>query len=876
MKKCIKIPFVILNLILTGSVFSKNIEIEKNEGFLRTKIFSNKELLTFNKLGQNLTFKTLNAEVYESLKEDFSDLEKNNPYIEKITIIEPKEGNTVFGYEVQLKKNVEIFSFYKQRENAYYIDFWRDGGEVKEKSAAIANVPAQKVSEVKVVKKPEVKQVVSIKPVEEVVVKKDPVFRDFRYGASFIWNYDPILPKISKSIYLDRKTPEFFYPVKDRAFDKSEKEAHLQLNVNLFRKKKWGLMAKSIKLYEEKYKADENQPFNEYLKANALLKDSTENGDIKPLDTAVAMFSNIAEKSQDYDMRKAIYKYLIQFYYEKNDNLSTLKYAKRYFADAKENFDYEELEYATEIVLVSLSNLNQIENIQTLISEKTIQKILPAQKLISYELYTLLKLGQEDQVIKVYENFRKSTKGEVLESILYNVAEAYFRKAEYEKAITVYDEFLSKYSFHTSSSAARLRIALASDLLARKEDEVLELYKGAINKSEIGSISTEARIRYVGLRSIRKIKQDSDDKEVRIFLDKGTDKGLDKNLEKLLWLTRLRTFIIDKKFEEALTFLTALPLSTMNKSDKVVFEGDGAEIIYGIIKHNYDNGEFARCIRAWEIYKDVYFEKVAADPEIQFIIAKSYANLGLWNGFERVYGQLIDDKKEKARTFPLWLARNNVVTGIVIEKELQVLRNIKLGNWASVESLVNDIAKMAPGYTKTEFYKAQALYMQKKYSQAEQEFERFFSKNINFSQIDGKDLVDSIVNYLESIYEQSKYDKFIDVSDALVKDASKLDVDKKAIQTMKERVSYLRIEILYSQAKPGSVTESENFLKDFKTSSYENRVKFLLGRENIRTNKLAEGEKILNDLINSSTTPEYIKEMARSELTLLNLKKRTL
>ncbi len=877
MKKSNVITFIIFLTIFCWSTPAKIVEAESNDGFFRVKVYTNKELIKITRVGKVLTLRTLDSEVFNSLKNEIQAV-KNSPYVQSVTEIEPTEGNAVFAVNVNLKDDVEIFSFYKNRDVAYFIDFWRDGGSVSQKSSALkTDVPTAK-PEATVAKKvtPEIKKVVRVKPIVKKVTPKERDYRDFRYGASFIWDYAPILPKISKTIFLDRKTPEYFYPIEDRKFEKDDKEAHMQLTINLYRKQKWGLMAKSIKLYQEKYKEDANFALNEYMKANALLRESTTAGDLKPVDTAIAMFSNIAEKTPVYEFRRGIYKYLIQYYLEKQDNITTLKYAKRFFADAKENFDYEELEYATELMLLSLANLNQIDKIQSLISEKTIQKILPRQKQIAYEMYTFLKLGDEAQVLKIYEGFAKRTKGDLLPSIYYNAAEAYFRQASYTKSIAEYDKFLSKYSFHSSSSAARLRIALASDITGRKENELEELYKNAINRSQAVDVSLEARIRYVGLRAIRKIKTTSEDKEVRFFLDKGDQTNLSADLERLLWLTRLRSFIVEGEFQNALTFLTALPLAGMDNSFKVVFEGDGAEVVYGIIKKSYDNGEYAKSIRAWEIYKGVYFEKVAADPEIQFIIAKSYANLGLWEGFQKIYELIGQTKNQKNRTYPIWVARTSTENSDLLEKQLQILRNVKLGNWKSVEELTKEMDKLAPGNAVSEFYRALSLYGQKNFSQAESVYERFFSKNVNFDLIDGKDLVDSVVNYLESIYEQAKYAKFIDVSDALVKDASSFKVDKAVVHRMKDRVGYLRLEILFTQNKANVLEEANKFVKVFKDSSYINRIKFLLGRENLRLKKFDEGEKILSELINSNSAENYIKEMARSELTLLNLKKRTL
>jgi tetratricopeptide (TPR) repeat protein len=868
--------FTILIAAFISTASAKIVETETNDGFFRTKLYAQKELLKVNKLGNKITLKTLNNEVYEELLKDLKAI-NNKKFISKINNVEPREGNNLFIVELVLKPGVEVFSFYKNRDKAYFVDFWKEEKPLKRKMSAI-KAPAKKKAVAKpivVKRKSAPKKVVRVKVVKKAP-KKVSKYRDFRYGASFIWDYKALNPKISRSIRLNRKTPEYFFPIKDREFEKSEKEAHVQLTVNLYRKKKWGLMYKSIKLYEKKYGDDKNHTINEYMKANALLRESRDRDDLKPTETAVAMFSNIAEKSTEYEMRKGIFKYLIQYYVEKGDNIRSMKYAKRFFADAKENFDYEELEYAAELILFSLARINQIEKIQEIMRDKTLLKVISKQKMIAYEMFTLLKLGNEEQVIKEFERFTKANKGSVLPSIYYNAAEAYFRQSQYKKAIKVFDTFLSKYSYHTNSSHARLRIALASDILEKKPEVVLELYKNTINRSQDKNVSLEARIRYVAFRTIRNRKTNAADQETRIFLDKGEKDKVGKDLERVLWLTRLRTFIVDKEYENALTFLTALPLASMKPSYKKVFEGDGAEVVYGIIKKNYELGNYGKAIRAWEIYKNVYFEKVAADTEIQFVVAKSYINLGLWDGFQRTYSRMLDKEKEKVRSFPIWVTRLSKSNRNVIGKELQVLRNIKLKNWGSVDKIVSEIEKSYPAYPKKNFFRALAHYNQKQYAKAESEYEKFYSSNKNFQSIDGKDLVDSVKNYVESIYEQAKYNKFLEVSEGLLKDASKFAVEKPVFNAMAERIKYLRLEVLFSKQNPNALTDAEKFVKNFEKSTYINRIKFLLGRENLRTNNLKKGEEILNGLINGNDVADYIKEMARAELTLLNLKKRTL
>lgn len=856
---------------------------ELHKDFLRVKFFLDKKLVNVDKTSSQVSFSTLDADIYRQVKDGLKDFQSSK-YIKNISYTEPTSGNNVFTISLQLKKQVEVFSFYKNRDRAYYVDFWRDGA-VSNKQAAIKSTPTlvkntSTAIEPKFVSKKSIVKTKSRPTTKKKVVKKAPVkkqkeFRDFRYGASFIWNYAPLAPQLKKQILTNRKTAEYFYPIKNFDYKKNEQQAHMQLTLNLYRKGKWGLMYKSIKLYEQKFKNAYN-PFNDYMKANALLRETLEKGDIKPVDTAVSMYTNIVDRTDIYDLRKGIYKYLVQFYKERQDYVKALKYAKRFFSDAKENFDYEELEYTGEYILSSLANLNQVEKVKNLINDKTLIKIISKQKLKAYEIYTYLKQNDEEKAIEAYENFEKSHKGEFLGSIYYNAAEAYFRTSQYDKAYRVYDTFISKYSYMTQAGHARMRMALISDIQDKSKSVVLELYKNTINRAQDSDVSLEARIRYVGLRTIRKNNPNTQDLETRIFLDKGTDKKLNKDLEMLLWQTRLRSFIVDGKYEEALTFLTALPIAGMKISDKKVFEADGAEIVYGIIKSNFDQGKFARAIRAWEIYKNTYFKKIGADPEIQFIIAKSYINLTLWDGFQKMYEKMIASKKETAHTFPLWVPRKEVKKLDLYKNELQILRNLKLKNYESVDRIIASTEKSYPNFEKITFYKALAHYKKNEYSKAEKEYEKFYASNANANTIDPKDLVDSIQYYLESIFESKKYDKYLKVSSALLKDASAFQIADVVVEELKERVNYQRIEILFKKSNKLASDEARVFLDEFKTSLYKNRVKFLLGKESLRLNDFTTGEKLLNEILSDKDAKDYLKELVRSELTLINLKKRTL
>lgn len=864
--------------IISASALAEKVFLKEEAGdYFRMKFYSSKELLKVNKINNKIYVKTLNDDLYQNLKKDLMNLK--NSKIKSIEKNLPSEGNNVFGFTITLNEDIEIFTFYKEREKAYFVDLWKDENEISQKSAAV-KAPAPKVvkqSPAKKIAKVQKKRVVRLKPSKvKKVVNKELPYRDYRYGAPFIYNYEALIPDLKDFIDLSRKTPEYFYPIKDRNFEESDKEAHMQLSVNFYKKRKYGLMYKSIKLYEKKYGEDENYSFNEYLKANALLRESRDKGDLKPIQTSISMFSNIVDRTKDYELRKGLSKYMIQFFLAKDDYIQTLKYAKRFFADAKENFDYEELEHASELMFHCLAKLNQTEQIEELAREKTINKIISKQKILAYELYSLLNNNKEDQAISNYEKFVTKNTGVLLPSIYFNVGEAYFRNSDYDKAIKIYDELLDKHSYHSGSSKARVRIAHAYEILGKNFSETLALYKNAINRSQDKDASFEAKLRYVSLRTIRKKEPTKEDIETRVFIEADDKTKLNDDLQELLWLVRLRTFIVDKEYNKALSFLTALPLTSMKAEIKKVFHGDGAEIVFGIIQKNYNQNKFSRAIRAWEIYKEIYFSKVAMDPSIQFIIAKSYLNLGLWDGFERIYSNLASADNVKVRSYPIWLKRQEIDGRNAILSELKLIRNIKLKNWDTVSRLISQMKSRKSSSAKAIFYQALASFEMKKYKDAESSFETFFAKSSNFNSIDGNDLILSVGNYLESIYKLIKKDKFLEVSQALLKDVQKIGDNAQALQNLKERVGYLRSEILFSSLSPKAENEAKAFLDEYEKSEYRNRVKYLYGRHLIKINKDDEGKKFLNELVNDKDTEPYIKEMAKSELTLLNLRNRSI
>lgn len=941
--KFLTIFFVSIFILENISFAQSLLDQEKATTYLRWNFFTGRDQLQFNKKGNKVIIRTLNTELYNNLKAELSSLKIDPSYIKGVSYKETDSDTSsanALAVEIELKNDsVEMFSFYRERDKKYVVDFWMDGDSVSLNKASVKKAVTENateeqgaaVEEEKVelpaaqpvkpaapaitaapkAKKPAVKKEpkeVAAEVIEKVKEDKllsniviDPSkpraltekelameeeeskkpFRDFRYGATFIWDYDPIAPAYKQVVNLKTKIPEIFFPIANRQFKKSEKEAHLQLTINLYRKRKWGLMYKSIKLFQEKYGQMAEWELIEFIKANAILRENIDAPNPELFKNAMNMLITLSEKSDNYEMKKAIYKYLLTYYMERGEHLKTLQTAKNYYAGTRDSFDFEESIIPAEAMLNSLAKLGQIEKIQELATEKTMKKVLPAQMILAYQTFAYLRAGDLTSLISLYEKNKASLAKPVDPVIMYNTAEAYFRSGRYPEAMALYQDFVKNYSHEFVASNANLRIALCSDLLDRNYNDTLDLYKKAIDQSVDSNVSYEARIRYVAFRSVRKMELDDRDREIRIFLesDKNSKATPDKNLTKLLQQVRLRTLIVDEKYKEALAYLSLIPTVSMPRIDSRVFEGDGAEIVFGIISDLYKKSEYSQVIKAWQTYKDKYVDKVAQDPFINFVVGSSYIKLGLYKGFDDVYASFEKLKDTPNRTFPLWVRRSMNQKASDLLAELVLIKDIKLQNWDLVQKNLASLEKKMLNNNKLNYYKGLVAFNQKNYPEAVTQFENFFSKQDQRIIYDPSDVADMIRAYTDSIYEQGQSDKFLKVSEAILNDTSSFGTDNAYIQNVRERIAYLGIEISAGK-KSENYMLFEKKINDFKKANpksiYTGRVNYLLGQAMIKNQKVKEGREVFTNLMNDKDTSDYIKELAKSELSLLNLKEKTL
>jgi hypothetical protein len=333
--------------------------------------------------------------------------------------------------------------------------------------------------------------------------------------------------------------------------------------------------------------------------------------------------------------------------------------------------------------------------------------------------------------------------------------------------------------------------------------------------------------------------------------------------------------INNEKYSDAIAYLSTIPLETLKLIDKRTFEGEGAEIVLGLIKSSYLKKDYSKAVKTWEIYKEKYENKVASSTYLNFIIADSYLKLGFKSSFNREFDRLKNLKNGKIRTFPRWVTahKNIKVTDYIVELEIE--KRMLAKDWKGLSDyLESNRTNKNINYN---YYKGVVSYELKEYNKSVASYENILvNPNIN-NFLSPAQSQNMLTTYIEALNKGNDSKRFRNNVSALINDLRR--GAKKEYAAMLERFEYLYVESLYSEKKVNFkliLTKANDYLASFINSSYKDRVSFLKGVSLIQTSQEAMGEKVLKSLLNNSKTPEYLKGLARTELSTLAIKNKTL
>jgi tetratricopeptide (TPR) repeat protein len=874
-------------LVLIGATLHVSADVITQENFkthYRFNIIIPKDQVSITKSQNTVTLQTVNLSLFEQLSSELKKQNFDSQYINQVTYSQESFPQKPATIKFELKSEaVELFSFYRDPERKYILDFWLNNELLQQKSVALAKPLPLPNNETKTssrspiplaLKKPKKSILEVVEVASEVTKTANPDYRDFRYGASYIWDYQPLLPPLERDINLQSKIPDSLYPVKDRENLKDSREAHLQLSINFYRQEKFGLMNKSITLYEKKYGRNADRIVNDYLKVNSILRTNLAKNQKPLMLSAINLLSQILERTEDYQLKKAIYRFMLQYYVDQKDMIKSLELSKKFFVEARAEFDHEMVIHCSQVILHHLAMLKQNQKIQEFLEDKKLVAILPAQIGLAYTSYALLLDGKTREIIRTYEQNKTSLVKPVHPSILFNVAESYFREAQFDQAFAAFDEMIADYGHLLFTSYARTRLALIYDVTDKPARETLVLYKNAIDRATLADARYEAKVRLVALSLARKFKPQADDEDTEVFLEQTADeaKALTPELKKTLWLVRLRILINKQKYQEALAYLTSIPIDTLKPAEKRVFDGDGAEIVYGYIQSLYLTEDYSRAVKIWEVYRQKYETKVARNPFMNFLVAESYLRLGLTKSFDRALKDL-ELSDEVYREYPEWVKRLKEQKLADYQTELSLIKAVLLKDWSESRAKLASLPVSLRNSVQSSFYQGLVDYNEGKYAEASDAFEKVLTESGPKNQLSPRQMADLLMSYVESLYQLKDTDRFRTVVTALSRDIEK---SKSApILNIGERVNYLLIESLTGEQKP-NYGEVEMLTRSFKTkfqkSPYISRIEYLLGISLIRNDKIKEGKSVLQDLISEGKAPGYIREMARTELSALELK----
>ncbi len=422
-----------------------------------------------------------------------------------------------------------------------------------------------------------------------------------------------------------------------------------------------------------------------------------------------------------------------------------------------------------------------------------------------------------------------------------------------------------------------MRIALSYDFMDEAPKKVLELYRNTIDRAGNFGVRYEAKVRYVGLGVARKKQLSPSDEEKIVFLEHAPEEvqalRKNKDLQQLLWLVRLRTLINTNKLKKALSYLTSLPLNSFKSVERRMFEADGAEIVYGLIRELYNESNYADAIKYWEIYRNKYLNKVALNPYLNFLICHAYLKLGLNDSFKRTYASFKKLKDEKINTFPMWIPRRNIGTVKGMLAELDLLKLMKEKQWKKAAKATATLKKVQKDFPKIDYYRGVIAYQLKDFNEARKHFEMIFGKKYKM-EMTSHEVTLMVNSYIDSLYQSGDEAKFQEVAKAFLNDLSKSALPEGQRKLLVEKTSYLLIESIASDKNVDFENLDQltsSFTKNFDKSIYLGRVIYLQGCNLLKNERIDQGKAILEKLINNKSVPEYIKQLAQTELSSVEL-----
>jgi tetratricopeptide (TPR) repeat protein len=844
---------------------------ENTSNYLRWLLSVDQNQLTVSKTGNLVLLETFDLKLFDQLVTSLQSTKLDEKYISKIQFSKEYLPERPAQVQMSLKgAEVELFKFYRSDYSQLVMDFWINSAakDSQQEVTNINNTSVQPPSDLPAKAKVEEKKstVDQLKFVQSGVENDKNTeslsSTDFRYGSTFIWKYPPLLPIKPQDIALETKTPDFYVPVPEPEVH-SKGDAFKKLMLNFYKKKKYGKLAstKAIYLSQEKV-SDEDKGFIAYLEANILLEsaiDSNEASKSTLLTSGIRTLEEAAKLSKNDDIKIIAKRFLIQYYLNKNDFRNSLIESKNFFVQVSEMKQAQLMYQAVKSKLYSLSLLGETDKIEELLKEPTVELWLDSQEGLSYKFYTLYQNQQYQKLLAQFEKLEKGLTHPIESSLIYHVAESYFQVGEIQQSKKYYDYYLKNYTQTTYSSYAYVRLGLCSELLGDAPEKSISLYLEAINKSTMPQARYEAKVRLVGVGHNRATNITSSATSLLGFLTPASDEDvyIKEDLKKLLWQSRLRSFLKTGKYKEAWSYYTTLPLDNLHPDQRETFERDGTEIVLGLMQAAFQEGNDAQVLKLWGLHSLEFGGKMQFRKPALYYASASSMKLGLKENSLKLLNQFKENGEDG---YPLWVHRTSLEWDM---KGIEIKQLISSEKWNEAEAM---LATMDENNGSSIWAKTNLLMQKENYKDAQAFIEQVLTSTKKMKLLSHGDLSEIIDKYLTVL---EKNENGVRYQKRLLALIPALSPKIQSLSSNRERTIFLLLESYFQDSKV-TWDKIDNAWNDFKesypSSLYLPRINYSKANYLLRNSKTAEAKKILNELVGDTKTPEPIKKMSQSDL----------
>jgi tetratricopeptide (TPR) repeat protein len=704
--------------------------------------------------------------------------------------------------------------------------------------------------------------------VQEIIAADNtsPLYKEFRYGASLVWEIRSEVPAIEKIDGLTLQTPMVFYtpPKLDETKNNKSERALLNLTRSFYESKNWIALKRSVELFEKKYSKSEFLAVNNYFKACALLGQGPGK---KTVAGALTLLDNNAEETTDYEIKRGSWLFVSRYSLETKDWSRALDNAKKLYLAAINNNDKESLSSSAEIILHALANAAMPEKILEVLRDDSFRQAVSPITEYSYKLFAFLASGQNASATDYYQQaIKKDIR--FSSSDLFNAGEAFFRMKKFKEARELFSKSLNASGASSLSDRALLRVAVIDELTSAPCEGILETYK-RVMVSGSSENKIEARIRYAGISLGRKVSPSAPDMADLGLLDRTAEENgiIDTNLKKLLWITRLHILINTARFEEAYAYLKAIHVGEFSDIEKKLIAEDEMFTVTGLMLAMEEKGEWRRILDLWSAHSGQYKETVARDPSIVFAAAKA----ALYEGETVIYKKLTETLQSlQVSTSGVW-AESGLRDGQDYLFEIKTIEAVKANNIKDAEKIIAKWKATGPVGGKISFYEGMIFWTKKDYPAAVTAFEKVILSDLSSLLIAKTDWPGFLKAFGESLFYSASAEQFQKAATALLEDTYFAALKDPLLARSRERLFYLTIESQSGTTETtvsGAFEESAGkFLLEYPLSPFTFRVRYLLGTNLLKSEKIEVGRKILLSLTNDSAAPTETRKNAAMELS---------